>query len=264
MKKRPHILITNDDGIHAPGLQALCRAAGQVADLTVVAPALEQSAVGLGITIRHPLHINKVDLISKHNAWSVTGTPADCVKLAMNAILDSPPDLILSGINRGTNAGRNLLYSGTVAAIIEGTLNQIPGAALSLADFHSPFDSVESYIPDIITYLLAHPMPTGTFLNINFPSPSLGKIKGFRFTNQGKEYWKENPEKRQKPYEETLSYYWLGAKLPEFDEEEDCDISWLRKGYAAAVPIYIDNLTDLKHLATQKQIFEKLIGVNHD
>src|SRR5689334_3155261 len=119
-KKRPHLLITNDDGINAPGIRALWEALKDYADVTVVAPANEQSAVGLSTTIRHPLHISDVDWGSNsRNIWSVSGTPADCVKLALNAILDTKPDLIVSGINRGSNLGRNVLYSGTVSAVIE-------------------------------------------------------------------------------------------------------------------------------------------------
>ena len=122
MHKRPRILVTNDDSIHAPGLLQLCNTLKEFADISVVAPATEQSAVGLGITVRNPLEIEEHKLCTLFKAWSVTGTPADCIKMASSVILDWHPDLIVSGINRGSNAGRNLLYSGTVAAVIEGVL----------------------------------------------------------------------------------------------------------------------------------------------
>lgn len=263
MNRRPRILITNDDGVHAPGIYSLCRAAQNVADVCIVAPSGEQSAVGLSITLRRPLQIQRISLPGINSpVWAVTGTPADCVKLAINTILDNPPDLILSGINRGSNAGRNVLYSGTVAAVIEGTLSRIPGMAISMADYYdTSYQHIEETIPALIQYLLDHPLPSGTFMNVNFPSVTLGPVKGIRLTTQGKEYWMENPEKRSHPVE-GHDYYWLGARLAQFDESEDCDISWLRKGYAAAVPIHIDNMTDHSHLMTQREIFEKNLAMS--
>src|SRR4029078_350865 len=132
----PRILISNDDGVYAPGLKHLWNAVRDFADVVVVAPAAEQSAVGLSTTIRHPLRIERVEWAnSDAKVWSVNGTPSDCVKLALNVIMPTYPDLIVSGINRGTNCGRNVLYSGTVAAIIEGLLHDVPGIAFSIGDF---------------------------------------------------------------------------------------------------------------------------------
>lgn len=259
MKKRPHILITNDDGIHAPGIYQLWNAVKDMADITIVAPSGEQSGVGVSITLRQPLRIEKILWPSQQEGWAVSGTPADCVKMALSSILTTPPDLVLSGINRGSNAGRNVLYSGTVGAIIESTMNGIPGIALSLVDYNpTSFDHLGKFIPDLVHYALNHPFPKGTFLNVNFPSITKGDMKGIRLTKQGKEYWGENPEKRSHPGEGHF-YYWLGAKIVEFDEDDDCDISWLRKGYAAAVPIHIDNLTDHQHLDRQREHFERSI-----
>lgn len=255
-KKRPHILITNDDGIHAPGIQSLWLAIKEIADVTIVAPATEQSGVGLCTSLRQPLRLEKV-LWHSHGkeGWSVSGTPADCIKMALRAVLTTPPDLVLSGINRGSNAGRNLLYSGTVAAVIESTLSGIPGVALSLVDYQATsFDHVGKFVPEIVEYVLNHPFPRGTFLNVNFPAIEQGEVKGICLTKQGKEYWGENLDKRSHPVEGHF-YYWLGAKILEFEEDEDSDISWLRKGYAAAVPIHIDNLTDFRHLDQQRDHF---------
>ncbi|MFI0435306.1 MAG: 5'/3'-nucleotidase SurE [Parachlamydiaceae bacterium] len=262
MKHRPYILITNDDGIYAPGIKHLRNALSTIADVIVVAPASEQSAVSLSITIRSPLRIEKVDWPWANGAeiFSINGTPADCVKLALNIILSRPPDLIVSGINRGSNAGRNVLYSGTVAAIIEGVLHDVPGIAFSIADFFNPhYANTERYIPQIVEYVLEHPLPSGTFLNVNFPREVKTEIKGIRFTKQGKEYWTENPEERHHPTGGN-AYYWLGAKLAEFDEEEDSDINLLRQGYATAVPIHIDNLTDHRVIHEKRNHFEASVN----
>jgi 5'-nucleotidase len=256
MQRRPFILITNDDGVYAPGIKHLCQAVQAMADVVVVAPAAEQSAVSLSITIRHPLRIEKIEWPIEAEVWSVNGTPADCVKLALNVILPRLPDLVLSGINRGTNAGRNILYSGTVAAIIESTLHEIPGVAFSLADFHDPsFTKLESFIPPIVEYVLKYSLPKGTFLNVNFPPCLNQDIQGIRMTSQGREYWIENPEQRNHPAE-GHAYYWLGIKLAQFKEADNSDVVWLRKGYATATPISINDLTDRSFLAQQETEFD--------
>lgn len=271
MNKRPKILITNDDGIHAPGIRHLWNALKDFADLIVCAPAHEQSAVGLSITIRHPLHIQKVKwytpVSTYHNSqeqidaitWAVNGTPADCVKLALNVIFDEAPDLIVSGINRGSNAGKNVLYSGTVAGAIESVMHDIPSIAFSCHDFFEPnFQMYEQHIPSIVQHVLENPLPSGTLLNVNFPDKTHTEIQGFRMTNQGKEFWVENPDKRTHPAEGS-DYYWLGAKIATFDEHEDSDISWLKKGYIAAVPVHVTNLTDKAHLNEHKASFASLM-----
>lgn len=258
MTKRPHILITNDDGIHAPGIRHLWNSLREVADLTIVAPATEQSAVGLAITIRSPLRIDKVEWPDNANVWSVNGTPADCIKLALHAVVDKRPDLIVSGINRGTNAGRNILYSGTIAGVIEGVMHDIPGVAFSCRDFiNTDYKAVEQYVPHIVGHALEHPLPVGTFLNVNFPSTAIHGIKGFKMARQGKEYWSEDPDKRSHPAE-GHAYYWIGGKLAEYDEHEDSDITWLKKGYIAAVPVQIHELTNHHELNARREHFEKL------
>jgi 5'-nucleotidase len=224
----------------------------------VVAPANEQSAVSLSATIRRPLLIEQIEWDKKVPVWSINGTPSDCVRLALNVILEEKPDLIVSGINRGNNSGRNILYSGTVAAAIESVIHEIPAIAFSCHDFVNPnYHLVTKYIPLVAEYVLNHPLPRGTLLNVNFPSATHGTIKGFKMTRQGKEYWGENPEKRYHPVE-GHSYYWLGAKLREFAEDEECDITWLNRGYVTAVPVHIEDLTDHQHLAKAKMSFEEL------
>lgn len=256
-KKRPHILITNDDGIHAQGIKHLWNALKDVADITVVAPAHEQSAVGLGITIRQPMFIEKHKWDGS-DAWAVTGTPADCVKMALKVVLKEKPDLIVSGINRGSNSGRNVLYSGTVAATIEGVFQGIPSIAFSCHDYFDPnYLAIEPFIPKVVTHILANPLPEGTLLNVNFPNPPAGEnIRGIKLTRQGKEYWIENPDCRSHPVE-GRSYYWMGAAIKEYEEAEDSDVMWIKKGYAAAVPVHVGELTDFKHLLAQKNCFEE-------
>lgn len=258
MHKRPNILVTNDDGINALGIKHLWNSLKRFADLTIIAPHIEQSAVGLSISIRHPLHIQEVEWAGA-KAWSVTGTPADCVKMALKVILPHAPDLIVSGINRGTNAGGNVLYSGTVAGAIEGTMHNIPAVAFSCSDFSNPdYEQVEQYIPSVIKYVLDHPLPKGTLLNVNFPEKAHG-IKGFKMARQGKEHWCEKPDKRRHPVE-GYDYYWLGNTIATFDEDEESDVVWLRKGYVTAVPIHVGELTDHDHLKKSKSHFESLFG----
>jgi 5'-nucleotidase len=257
MSHRPSILITNDDGLFAPGIRELWKALSRIADVTVVAPLVEQSAVGLSITIRNPLKIEAITWSEGAEVWGVSGTPADCVKLGLTIISKKQPDLIVSGINRGSNAGRNLLYSGTVGGAIEGVLHDIPSIAFSCCDFDSPdYKSAAEHIPKFVDYVFKHPLSKGSLLNVSFPLKKHEQIKGFKLTRQGKEFWIENPDKRDHPFE-NHSYYWLGAQIKEFEEEEDCDISWLRKGYITAVPVHIGELTDHGHLAQQRDHFER-------
>lgn len=262
MDKRPKILITNDDGINAPGIYHLWKALKDIADITIVAPATEQSAVGLGITLRNPLRIEQVRW-ENANAWSVSGTPADCVKLSLKVILKEKPDLIVSGINRGSNAGRNVMYSGTVAGTIEGIIQGIPGVAFSCVDYvDTNYQKTETYIPKIINYLLKHPLPIGTLLNVNFPQSDID-IKGFKLSRQGKQFWSEDPIHREHPAEKH-SYYWLGAKLVEFeDEHEDSDISFLKQGFISAVPVYVGELTHINCFESTKDHFDDLINKPH-
>lgn len=256
---KPHILITNDDGINAPGIRHLWNALKDHARLTIVAPAQEQSAVGVSITIRQPLRIEKREWDANTAAYAVTGTPADCIKMALIRLLETKPDLIVSGINRGSNAGRNILYSGTVGGTIEGVMNGVPGIAFSCYDFFdTDYTITEKHIPKIVADVLAHPLPTGTLLNVNFPEKK-HELKGFKMARQGMQFWTADPDERTHPAEKH-SYYWLGSKLAEFDEHEESDIAWLARGYMTAVPVHVGELTDHAHLAHRKSRFESLFS----
>jgi 5'-nucleotidase len=260
MKNRPHILITNDDGVHAPGIRHLWEALSSLADLTVVAPLSEQSATSLSITLRNPLKLEKIDWQNGADVWAVNGTPSDCVKLGMNVVFEKEPDLIVSGINRGNNAGRNVLYSGTVAGAIEGVLHGVPAIAFSCHDYwDTDYSMTDRHVPKIVRHIIEHPLPYGTLLNVNFPSKELKAIKGYKLTRQGMEYWKEDPTERHHPAERH-AYYWLGAKLAEFEEQDDSDVVWLKKGYITAVPIHINELTDHNHLKSHRSRFEALLS----
>lgn len=257
MQKKPYILITNDDGIEAPGLIALYQAVCTFAEVAIVAPASEQSGVGAGISLRNPLQIQTVLWPNNAPAWKVTGTPADCVRLGLYTILDRTPDLILSGINRGSNAGRTVLYSGTIGAVIEGTMKNVPGIAFSSVNYKDPnYEQFKDFIQPIALQCLAHPLPKGTLLNVNFPKTE--KIQGVKLAHQGMGYWMEDPEQRLHP--EGHEYYWLGGKWSAYEEDKESDVYLLEKGYVTAVPIHINQLTDHALLLERKQRFENSVN----
>ena len=252
---RPHILLTNDDSIHAPGLYRLWNGLKDHCDLTIVAPATEQSGAGLSITTRRPLQIKQMPWEGTTKAYKVDGTPTDCIKLALTVICPTPPDMIASGINRGANSGRNILYSGTVAGVIEGTMRNIPGIAFSCDDFFSPnYERAEQYVYPLVRYLLDHPLPKGTFLNVTFPDHD-GPVRGIKMARQGRSYWVEDPEERQHP--EGHRYYWLGGQRQRDDEDLESDVELVAKGYLAAVPIHIHELTDRIQFQDRKDPFER-------
>lgn len=261
--KRPFLLITNDDGILAPGIRHLWEAVSEHADTAIVAPLTEKSGCGLSITWAKPLRVHPVIWEGNTPCWSVSGTPADCVKMGLNVLLDKPPQMIISGVNRGSNAGRTVLYSGTVGGVIEGTLKNIPGIAFSFCDETPPPLSItKKYIFPLIQYFLANPLPLGTFLNVTFPLNCKDGVKGFRFARQGNSYWVENPEKRLHP--EGLPYYWLGGKWKGVSEEAHSDVALLEEGYVTAVPIHVGQLTDHGVFQNQKHLVEKIFNPHEE
>lgn len=260
--KKPHILITNDDGIEAQGIRHLYSALKDFATLTIVAPASEQSGVGLSISFRTSLKVNSVPWDDESPAWSVTGTPADCVKIAIGVILKTPPDLIVSGINRGTNSGRSLLYSGTVGGVIEGAFRGIPGIAFSSYDMEdTEYQAFEKYIPKIVESVMTHPLPSGTILNVNFP-PCKRELNrqsspyGIKLTRQGKQYWIGCPETKGEN-----NTYQLQSKITDYIEHDESDVYWLERGFITAAPVHVDELTDWRYLHAKKELFEQLFPV---
>lgn len=254
---RLKLLLTNDDGIHAPGIKTLWKALHEAdfADLFVIAPSTERSGTGASITWDRPILIQEVEWEDKTPAWSVDGTPADCVKMGIRVILEEKPDLIVSGINAGSNAGRNVLHSGTIGAVIEGIFRGIPGIAFSCEDGDEPnFHIAEKYVAQLVKYIQDQPLPPGCLLNVNFPKLAKENVKGFRWTRQGKGRWAEDPylhiESASGPS------YWLGGKPEELAEDEDCDIALLREGYTTAVPIFVHELTHHEAFRDRKRGFE--------
>lgn len=255
MSKKAHILLTNDDGIAALGLQELWKSLQPFATISIVAPAEEQSGKGLGITCFEPLKVTKVLWEDqKTDAWSVSGTPADCVKMAVNQIVKEPIDMVVSGINKGTNSGRNALYSGTVGGAIEGSMQGIPSIAFSCYEYERPsYELALPYVAKIVQHFLKEPIGEGTLLNVNFPSNKHQRIKGIRIARQGMRFCKEKIQKSQ----EDENAYWLGLEENFYPEENaESDVSLLDEGYVAVAPLYINNLTQEHALEKIKKNFK--------
>ncbi len=253
--EKPFILITNDDGIYAEGLKYLCQALKEHATLRIVAPTKERSGSGLGVTVRDPLFVNTVNW-EDQKAWKVSGTPADCVRMALSVLLEKKPDLIVSGINPGANQGQVLLYSGTIGCVIEGALRGIPGVAFSCDDMvNTDFTIAEKFIWPIVQHILEHPLPAGSFLNVNFPKKQI-PFQGVKFARQGRGYWIEKHDQRTHP--EGYNYYWPIGQWHRHEEHEESDVALLEKGYITAVPIKIAELTDHEAYASRKAHFEGL------
>ena len=192
MKKKPKILVTNDDGIYSSGIYALWEAVSQLGSVSVVAPSTEKSAVSHAITIDNLLRTKYIERSGGFKGWAVTGTPADCTKLAIKEILDHKPDLIVSGINRGSNLGNNILYSGTVSAATEGAIFNIPSIAISLDSYKiDDWNGAQIAVGKIAENVLKYGLPKGTLLNVNVPYCNPSDVKGIKVTRQGNQYFKD-------------------------------------------------------------------------
>jgi len=242
MKKRPLILLTNDDGITAPGLRTLVKVMNTIGEVVVVAPDSPQSAMGHAITVNDTLYCKKENIDDgPQTEYSTSGTPADCVKLAVNEILKRKPDLCVSGINHGSNASINVIYSGTMSAAIEAGIEGIPSIGFSMCDYswNANFESCKKFIKIISKELLAKSNKKNIILNVNFPKISDGKnYKGFKICRQAKSYWKETFDKRKNP--NGRKYYWLTGEFINLDKEKDSDQWALNNGYISIVPIMYD------------------------
>ncbi len=241
MPNKPLILVTNDDGINAPGIRALIDVMSELGKVIVVAPDSPQSAMGHAITINNTLYINK---ISKENAvveeYSCSGTPVDCVKIAVNEILHQKPDLCVSGINHGSNSSINVIYSGTMSAAVEGGIEGIPSIGFSLLDYNwnADFEPVKNAIRKIASEVLKQKLPDGVVLNVNFPKLKEHEFKGIRVCRQAKAIWQERFDKRQTPM--GKDYYWLTGEFITLDKGEDTDEWALHNGYISVVPTQFD------------------------
>jgi len=241
MTKKPLILVTNDDGITAPGLRLLIDVMSELGDVIVVAPDSPQSATGHAITINNTLQINKV---SKDNdaiiEYSCSGTPVDCVKIAVHEILKAKPDLCVSGINHGSNSSINVIYSGTMSAAVEGGIEGIPSIGFSLSDYNwdADFAPTRNYVRKIAREVLKNGLPDGVILNVNFPKLKEKEIKGIKVCRQAKAIWEERFDKRQTPM--GKDYYWLSGEFVNLDKGEDTDEWALANGYVSIVPVQFD------------------------
>jgi 5'-nucleotidase len=248
--QKPLILVCNDDGIFSPGIKALAEVADEFGDVEIIAPDRQQSAVGHAITIQTPLRTRSFRIDDRFNGQAVSGTPADSIKLAHNQLLKRKPDLVVSGINHGSNAGINILYSGTVSAATEGTILGYPSIAVSCTDLSEDADltGAQDAARKVIGYVLNHGLPRGVTLNLNAPS---GPLKGIKWVRQANSRYVEEFEGRIDPH--NRSYYWMTGKFQLLDEGEDNDISALEKGFASLTPIQYD-LTSYSLLSDLKDI----------
>lgn len=236
-------MLTNDDGFHADGLQTLYRYLKEEFLVSIVAPDRERSATGHAITMHQPLRVNIKD--EQLNHWMVDGTPADCVKIAVEYLLQkNPPDLIISGINRGPNLGNDVLYSGTVSAAIEGFFCQKPSIALSLAGY-GKMDFAPAAVFIAVKLRQLYELAQNTVLNINFPISPTGQYQGVKFTILGKRIYQNVFEARQDLRGQT--YFWLGGDLVEFEQEVNSDIKAIDDGFISITPLNPD-LTDYKQV----------------
>ncbi|MFD2601870.1 5'/3'-nucleotidase SurE [Flavobacterium suzhouense] len=241
MKKKPLILVTNDDGITAPGIRALISVMKELGDVVVVAPDSPQSATGHAITINNTLSINKIDIDPDVELeFSCSGTPVDCVKFAVTEILKSKPDLCVSGVNHGSNSSINVIYSGTMSAAVEAGIEGIPAIGFSLLDYNwdADFEPIKTSIKKITKEVLENGLPEGVILNVNFPKLKEDEIKGIKICRQAKAMWQERFDKRQTPM--GKDYYWLTGKFVNLDHGEDTDEWALAHGYISIVPVQFD------------------------
>ena len=244
MSKRPLILVTNDDGISAPGIRTLISAMNELGDVIVVAPDSPQSAMGHAITINSTLQCNQVKIDDGPQIeYSCSGTPADCVKLGINEILDRKPDICVSGVNHGSNSSINVIYSGTMSAAVEASIEGIPAIGFSLLDYswNANFNEIKKYLINITKQALLNGIPKGNALNVNFPKLKEKDIKGIKICRQANAYWVEKFDKRVNP--QGKEYYWLTGEFINKDNGHDSDEWALANGFISIVPVKFD-MTD--------------------
>ncbi|MBP6001384.1 MAG: 5'/3'-nucleotidase SurE [Flavobacterium sp.] len=238
---KPLILITNDDGIVAPGIRALIAVMKEIGEVVVVAPDSPQSAMGHAITINNTLKLERVHIDNEiEQEYSCSGTPVDCVKIAVNEVLKRKPDLCVSGINHGSNSSINVIYSGTMSAAVEAGIEGIPAIGFSLLDYSwdADFEPIKKHLKKIALEVLHNGLPEGVVLNVNFPKLSQEAIKGIKICRQAKAMWQEEFDKRTNP--QGKEYYWLTGKFVNQDKGTDTDEWALENGYISIVPVQFD------------------------
>ena len=241
MAKRPLILVTNDDGIAAPGLRALIQVMKTIGEVVVVAPENPQSGMGHAITLDSTLNVEQVFLDDgDQKEFSCSGTPADCVKLAKSEILGRKPDLCVSGINHGSNSSINVIYSGTMSAALEAGIEGIPSIGFSLLDYTwtADFEAAKHYVKIISQNVLYNGLNEGVVLNVNIPKLPKSSINGIKICRQARANWVEDFDKRTNP--QGREYYWLTGKFVNLDHGQDTDEWALSNGYVSVVPVQFD------------------------
>ncbi len=242
MTKSLHILVSNDDGIDAPGIFALAQELKKIADITVIAPDKQQSAVGHAITMNYPIRALPFRKNNDFFGYAVDGTPADAVKLGVRFMLKEPPDLVISGINHGSNTAINILYSGTVSAATEGTILGIPSIAVSLTTYDdADFSYAARFTARLAQEVARHGLPEGTLLNVNVPAGNEEDIRGVKITKQGRSSWEDWFDLRKDPA--NREYFWLTGRMKVTDTDDDADQIAIRDNYVSVTPIRYE-LTD--------------------
>ena len=255
-KLKPLILISNDDGVTAPGIKHLVNQMKELGEVVVVAPDKPQSGMGHAITIGHPLRLSKVDIFEGVEAYKCSGTPADCVKIAKHHVLHNRrPDLVVSGINHGSNSSVNVIYSGTMSAAIEAAMEGLPAIGFSLCEYgdDADFSHCLSYVKEIAEKILSRPQKPGVALNVNFPMKSDNPLKGIKLCRQANAKWDEEFSEREDPYKGK--YYWMAGDFKNLDEyPADTDVQAIEDNYVSIVPCKYD-LTDYDELTFLKETF---------
>ena len=250
----PVILVTNDDGVHSPGLTSLFHAMETLGDAYVIAPDRERSAISHALTMHRPLRVEQL----KERIYSINGTPTDCVAVGINKILPARPAFVVSGINKGANLGDDITYSGTVSAAIESTIMGIPAFAVSLVmqkqpTSHANFETAAEIAIEIGKYILAHSLPYDTLFNVNIPDVPRDSIKGYKLTRQGKRIYDDSIKETFDPHGQK--HYWIGGGNPYWEHGEDTDIQAVQDQYISITPIHLD----LTNYDAMKFLKDKLI-----
>jgi 5'-nucleotidase len=239
---KPLILVTNDDGINAPGLRKLISLMRQIGRVVVVAPDDAQSAMSHAITIKYPLIYKEIEITDDYKEYSLNGTPVDCVKFGIHRLMDEKPDLVVSGINHGSNASINIIYSGTMAAALEASMGGVPGIGFSILDYdhHADFSASETLIVELTQKVLREGLDKGVALNVNFPKPLNGSpYKGIKVCRQAQAYWKEDFAERKDP-RSGKPYFWLTGTFTVNEKHETTDEYALEHYYVSVVPVQFD------------------------
>lgn len=241
MNDKPLILVCNDDGITAPGIKVLVETMQKLGEVVVVAPDSPQSGMGHAITINKPLRLDKSDYFGKDVlAYQCSGTPADCVKLALDKVLPRRPDLLVSGINHGSNSSINVIYSGTMSAAMEGAIDGLQAIGFSLLDYamDADFSTAAIVVERVASQVLENKLPNDCLLNVNIPNVKKDELKGIKVCRQAKAKWVEEFDQRTDPYHRN--YFWLTGQFVNMDKGEDTDEWALKHGYASVVPVQFD------------------------